>query len=387
METRETKNPLKILVVIAHYNHNATLRQVVESCRAVWAHVLVVDDGSDVSPASLLEGLDVAFLRNTPNQGKGSAILTGASYARAHGFTHILTIDADGQHDPKEISLFAAATKKNPQSLIIGVRKFDETVPFGSRFGRKFGNFWVHVQTGAEVGDIQSGYRCYPLELLRVLKARSVRYAFEVEIVVRALWAGFTVKEVEVSVVYPKNRISHFSKWKDNARLTVLNTWLTLRSMLPLAHRQYTQVEGELKRKSYVQTLRENLSAPGSTLRNALSSAWGVFCGSIALIGIRQVFLFWGAGWWNLNRLLCVGFEKLCIGPFVPALCIEMGYFLRHGHFLTQFNMTTLGRQALQRAWEWVLGSFVVAPLLAGIVFVVVLTVGWFLRRSLHEHT
>ena len=96
--------------------------------------------------------------------------------------------------------------------------------------------------------------------------------------------------------------------------------------------------------------------------------------------------LFGGAGWWNLNRLLCVGFEKLCIGPFVPALCIEVGYFLRHGQWLTQFNMTTLGRQALQRVWEWLLGSLVVAPLLAGITFVLVAGVGWILHRSLHEH-
>ena len=386
METRETSNLLKILVVIAHYNHHATLRQVAQTSREVWPYVLVVDDGSDESPQELLKGLDVSFLRHEVNRGKGSAILTGASYAREHGFTHILTIDADGQHDPKEIPLFVEAVRVKPQAIIIGVRKFDGTVPFGSRFGREFGNFWVHVQTGKTVRDIQSGYRCYPVELLRVLNVHSVRYAFEVEVVVRALWAGFEESEVNVSVVYPENRISHFSQWKDNARLTVLNTWLTLRSMLPLAHRQYIQTEGEIKRKSYAQTLRENLSASGSTLRNALSSAWGIFCGSIALPGIRQIFLFWGAGWWNLNRLLCVGFEKLCIGPFVPALCIEVGYFIRHGHFLTEFNLTTLGRQALQRVWEWVLGSFVVAPALAGITFLIVLIVGWFLHRSLHEH-
>ena len=386
METRETSNSLKILIVIAHYNHHATLRQVAQTCREVWPYVMVVDDGSDKSPKGLLDGLEVAFVRHPTNQGKGSAILTGASYAHENGFTHILTIDADAQHDPKEIPLFVQAAQDNPQSIIIGVRKFDETVPLGSRFGRKFGNFWVHVQTGKKVHDIQSGYRCYPVKLLRTLNVYSVRYAFEVEVVVRALWAGFKVNEIDVSVVYPKDRISHFSKWKDNARLTLLNTWLTLRSMVPLAHRQYIQVEGEIKRKSYTQTLRENLSTPGSTVRNAFSSAWGVFCGAIALPGIRQIFLFWGAGWWNLNRLLCVGFEKLCIGPFVPALCIEVGFFMRHGHFLTQFNLTTLGRQALQRVWEWVLGSLLVAPLLAGVIFVVVLVAGWFLRRSLHEH-
>ncbi len=385
VEERTTPSQVKCLVVIPHYNHLKTLRQVAEQCLAVWPHVLVVDDGSDEAPEAYLQGLAVDSLRQAHNQGKGTAILTGAAWAREHGFSHIVTIDADGQHDPKEVPLLIHGAQQHPYSLILGVRKFDNTVPFGSRFGRKFGNFWVHVQTGKSVQDIQSGYRCYPVNLLNTLRIWSKRYAFEVEIVVRALWAGFGIEEVPVSVSYTSDRISHFSQWKDNLRLTGLNTYLTTRAMLPLAHRQYKQVEGNLIRKSYWQTLKENLATPGSTLRNAVSAAWGTFCGSVAFVGIRQVWLFWGMGWWNLNRLISLTFEKLCIGPFVPALCIEVGYFLRHGHWLTEFSMTTLGKQALQRVWEWILGSLVVAPCLAGIVFLVVAALGWVLRRSLHE--
>ena len=385
METRHAQSQLKFLVVIPHYNHLKTLRQVAQACRAVWPHVLVVDDGSDGFCEALLQDLDVSCIRQSQNRGKGTAILAGAAWAREHGFTHIITIDADGQHDPQEIKLFAQKAAAYPRALIIGVREFDDTVPFGSRFGRKFGNFWVHFQTGKAIQDIQSGYRCYPVNFLTTLKWWSKRYAFEVEVVVRALWAGFTVEEIPVSVSYTQERISHFNQWKDNLRLTALNTYLTVRSMLPLAHRQYEQAQGTLVKKSYWQTLKDNLAAPGSVLRNALSAGWGIFCGSVAFIGIRQVWLFWGAGWWNLNRLLCVSFEKLCIGPFVPALCIEVGYFLRHGHWLTEFTLTTLGKQALQRVWEWIIGSLVVAPCLAGVAFVTVAGVGWVLRRSLHE--
>ena len=377
---------MNFLVVIPHYNHSQTLRQVAQQCRAVWPYVLVVDDGSEESVETCLQGLEVYFIEQDYNQGKGAAILAGATWAQKHGFSHLITIDADGQHAPSELALFMEAAKQNPQALIIGVRKFDDAVPFGSRFGRKFGNFWVHVQTGKAVQDIQSGYRCYPIDLLKNLHVWSRRYAFEVEVVVRALWAGFDIREIPVSVTYTPERISHFSQWKDNARLTVLNTYLTVRSMLPLVHRQYKQVEGKIVQKSYWQTLKDNLTTPGSTLRNAISAAWGIFCGSIALIGIRQVLLFWVIGWWNLNRLVSISFEKLCIGPFVPALCIEVGYFLRHGHWLTEFTMTTLGKQALQRVWEWVLGSLIVAPCLAIIVFAIVAVLGWVLRRSLHEH-
>ena len=95
--------------------------------------------------------------------------------------------------------------------------------------------------------------------------------------------------------------------------------------------------------------------------------------------------LFFGAGWWNLNKILSISFEKLCIGPFVPALCIEAGYFLRYGRFLTEFNMTTLGHQFLQRVWEWVIGSLIVAPLLAAVTFGIVWLIGLILHRSLRE--
>ena len=386
MEKRHAEEALKFLVVIPHYNHAATLREVAQRCRKIWPHVLVVDDGSALSLQETLRGLDVAWVQHPINRGKGCAILTAAAWAQEHGFTHIITLDADGQHDPAEIPLFVQRARCVPGALVVGVRKFDASVPFGSRFGRKFGNFWVHVQTGKAVQDIQSGYRCYPVGMLQVLPTWSKRYAFEVEIVVRALWAGFAVEEVNISVTYGPDRISHFSPWKDNFRLTVLNTYLTVRSMLPLAHRQYQQTPQGLVRQSYFVTLRENLTAPGSVVRNALSAAWGIFCGSIAFPGLRQVWLFWGAGWWNLNRLVCVGFEKLCVGPFVPAICIEVGYFLRHGYWLTEFNTTTLGRQVMQRVWEWILGSLAVAPVLAAVTFCVVATVGWALRRGLHEH-
>ena len=384
METGQSGSPLTFLVVVAHYNHAATLRDVAQRCRAEWPHVLVVDDGSTQSPQKELEGVDVSFIRQTPNRGKGTAILAGVAWAKAHGFSHVITIDADGQHDPCEIPLFVQAAQAAPLAVVVGVRQFDKTVPFGSRFGRSFGNFWVRVQTGQTVHDIQSGYRCYPVAVLDVLSVRSKRYAFEVEVVVRALWAGFAVREVPVSVVYTQTRVSHFSKWKDNLRLTVLNTYLTVRAMVPIAHRHYEELNGQLTAQNYRQTLLNNLAAPGSTVRNASSAAWGIFCGSVAFVGIRQVWLFWGAGWWNLNRLLCIGFEKLCIGPFIPAVCIEVGFYLRHGRWLTEFTFTTLGKEALQRVWEWVLGSLVLAPCLAGVTFCVVAGVGFLLKRSLH---
>lgn len=380
---------MKFLTVIPHYNHARTLRSVAEDCLRFTQDVAVFDDGSTQNPAPLLEGLPVALVRFEKNRGKGAVILDAARYAREKGFTHIVTIDADGQHQAQDIPLLIKCAEEHPRALIIGARRFDpQKVPFSSRFGRKFGGFWVHLQTGKKVSDIQSGLRCYPVEMLLCQRFLCRRYSFEVEAAVKALWSGFGVAETDVSVLYPQDRISHFSAVKDNLRLTLLNTHLTLRAMLPIPHRQYTadKQTGQTVKRGYWETMADNLKQPGSITKNAFSAAWGIFCGSIALPGIRQVMLFFGAGWWNLNKILSISFEKLCIGPFVPALCIEAGYFLRYGHFLTEFNLTTLGRQFLSRVWEWLLGSLIVAPMLAAVTFGVVWVIGLILHRSLREH-
>lgn len=379
---------MKFLAVIPLYNHGKTVWQVVQNCLHCGWPVLVVDDGSrDEGPLSL-RGLEAHVITLPVNRGKGAALLAAAAWARQNGFSHLLTLDADGQHNPQDLTLLATAARQAPQSIIIGARRFEGPhVPASSKFGRKFAGFWVHLQTGKAVSDMQSGLRCYPVDVLEVVKCWCRRYAFEVEIVVRALWAGFGVKEVEVSVYYPPagQRVSHFHKLADNLRLTLINTHLTMRSMLPIPHRQYVSggTTPTVKKRGYWEVMLENLRQKDSITRNAFSGAWGIFCGSIALPGIRQVMLFWGAGWWNLNKILSISFEKLCIGPFVPALCIEAGFFMRNGRFLTEFTLQTLGRQFLQRVWEWVLGSLVVAPLLAAVAFVVVWGIGFVLHRSL----
>lgn len=375
---------MKYVIVIPHYNHHRTLRAVAQGCLAQGLPVAVFDDGSTPSPEKQLEGLPVFLKRFEKNRGKGAVILDAARWAAQEGYTHLITVDADGQHNPQDIGCLLQASRRAPHALIIGKRRFSKEVPFASRFGRKFGGFWIHLQTGQAISDIQSGFRCYPVEILQDLSFWTRRYTFEVEVVARACWAGFGVVETDVSVAYPKDRVSHFSVWRDNLRLTVLNTYLTFRALLPIPHRQYRveQTSAPAVKLSFWQMLVQNLKQPGNVTRNAFSAAWGIFCGSIALPGIRQVFLFWGSGWWNLNKILSIGFEKFCIGPFVPALCIEVGFFMRHGQWLTEFNLTTLGRQFLQRVVEWVLGSLVVAPVLAACTFGVVWVIGLMLHRS-----
>jgi uncharacterized protein (DUF2062 family) len=98
------------------------------------------------------------------------------------------------------------------------------------------------------------------------------------------------------------------------------------------------------------------------------AGAFGALVGTLPLIGLHTVLVYLGARRFMLNRIVALGANQLGMPPIVPALCIEIGYFLRHGTWLTEVSMRTIGREAPQRFWEWLLGSLVVGPVLAIVV-------------------
>jgi uncharacterized protein (DUF2062 family) len=100
----------------------------------------------------------------------------------------------------------------------------------------------------------------------------------------------------------------------------------------------------------------------------ALAGAFGAFAGALPILGLHTVIVYVGAQHFKLNRLLALGANQLGMPPFLPALCIELGYYLRHGTWLTEVSMRTLGREAPQRFLEWTIGSLIVGPVLAVVV-------------------
>ena len=236
-------SPIRILVVIPVYNHGKTLRSVVQKTLRRHDAVMVVDDGSTDEGWGAVADLDVHRIRHSRNFGKGCAILSAARKAERLGMTHLVTLDADGQHDPDDLHLFISAIHRSHRAIVVGKRNFDMGyVPSGSRIGRRISNFWLWVQTGRSLGDTQSGYRAYPIAILNALKLRERRYAFENEVLTKAAWAGIELLEVDISSFYPadEERISHFRLFTDNVRLSLLNARLTLRAMFPWPHRKLT---------------------------------------------------------------------------------------------------------------------------------------------------
>jgi glycosyltransferase involved in cell wall biosynthesis len=160
-----------VWVAVPAYNNRETVKAVASHCRRLMPHVVVVDDGStDCDLASFLSGLDITILRHRLNLGKGQAILTASRYVEEQGGAYLITIDADGQHDPEDILRFLPCLEGSSSSLVVGCRNFNTAnVPASSRFGRKFANFWLKVETGLTVDDCQSGFRAYPVGYLNRL--------------------------------------------------------------------------------------------------------------------------------------------------------------------------------------------------------------------------
>lgn len=258
-ETSMTSTVEPILVVIPVFNHGSTLRGVVEAALSTGFPVLVVDDGSNDDGTANLSDLGCQVTTLPVNRGKGSAILVGAKIAREQGYASIITIDADGQHDPVDAGKLAEkAIENHHPSIVIGAREMvQDTVPGSSRFGRVFSNFWVRLECGAELSDTQSGFRLYPVDVLLAQSFRKSRYDFEIEVLVKSVWAGVDIESVPVSVHYPPpgERISHFHKFIDNWRLTCLHTSLVCRRLLPIPHKKIVPVRKKMSAVIEVKSL------------------------------------------------------------------------------------------------------------------------------------
>ncbi len=362
----------RIWCAVPVYNNKDTVREVAAGCRSVLRNIVVVDDGStDADLAGLLVGLDVVVLKHDKNLGKGQAILTASRYVEDHGGLYMITVDADGQHVPRDIDKFIPLISEEVPGIIIGCRDFNTgNVPASSRFGRAFANFWLKVETGCTVDDCQSGFRAYPVQYLNKMKFKGKRYDFEAEALARSAWAGLKLIMVPITVIYPKSeeRVSSFKPFLDNLRLTGIHSMLVGRRLLPLTHKQLvnnqTKADYSLLRhpgKFIRMLLFENATPTGL----AMSAAVGMFLAVLPLLFVHTLVILYVSLRLNLNKVVALNIQHLAMPPFIPALCIEVGYFMRNGRWLTDLSFTTVFEQFSSRVYEWFLGSLVIAPISA----------------------
>jgi glycosyltransferase involved in cell wall biosynthesis len=206
--------------------------------------VWVVVDGSTDGTAEGLQELaksdpDLRVIVMPRNGGKGRAVLHGMKLAAAEGFTHVLTMDSDGQHPAVRIPDFMLLSQANPRAMILGAPIFDESAPSIRVKGRKISNWWANVETaGSGIGDSLFGFRVYPIaDLVDVMRWQPWmrRFDFDPEAVVRLAWRGVTPINVPAAVRYPSREeggVSHFNYFRDNVLLTWMHLRLVAESLL-----------------------------------------------------------------------------------------------------------------------------------------------------------
>lgn len=221
----------EICVLIPTYNNAKSLQQVIDSVLIYCPNVCVVNDGSTDETSEILNTYSdkIIVLTHDKNYGKGYAIKTGFNAIRNKGFRYTITLDSDGQHFAEDIPIFITFIEKNPDTLLIGSRNFNQPhIKRGSLFANKFSNFWIFIQTWYHLPDTQSGFRLYPLKKMKKISPFCHRYEAEIELLVRSAWKGIRLMPIPIQVFYPKKeeRVSHFRPKRDFLRISLLNTLL-----------------------------------------------------------------------------------------------------------------------------------------------------------------
>jgi glycosyltransferase involved in cell wall biosynthesis len=220
------------LVLIPSYNPGPKMDSTVRAALERWAPVWVIVDGSTDHSEHRLSvmaatdpNLRVSVLPK--NSGKGAAVLFGIVEAQALGFTHVLTMDSDGQHPADRIAPFMQVSISSPAAMVLGKPIFDGSAPGLRVKGRKVSNWWANLETlWAGIDDSLFGFRVYPIDPLISVMRRQLwmrRFDFDVEAVVRLCWRGVIPINLPAQVRYFKPEeggVSHFNYWRDNALLT-----------------------------------------------------------------------------------------------------------------------------------------------------------------------
>jgi glycosyltransferase involved in cell wall biosynthesis len=234
------------LVLIPSYNSGPLVLRTVREALAQWAPVWVVIDGSTDGTAGELQSLAAGDPRLRAlvlpvNRGKGAAVLHGLKQAASEGFTHALTMDADGQHPASHIGDFMAASQRAPEAMVLGVPQFDASAPALRRRGRRISNWWANLETlGAGVQDSLFGFRVYPIaRLVDIMQSRRWmrRFDFDPEVAVRLVWAGVPPLNLPAPVKYltvAEGGVSHFDYLRDNVLLTGMHVRLMIEFVLRL---------------------------------------------------------------------------------------------------------------------------------------------------------
>lgn len=226
---------MKYCIVVPHYKHETLFSAFLPKLITLNLPCIIVDDGSGEESVNTVNSLvqnlrDFYLVKHSVNRGKGAAVMTACHYASALGFTHVLQLDADGQHNVNDVAQLLHYSYEHPDTIISGRPFFDESAPKIRIYGRKITDFWVALETFSfQVKDSLCGFRVYPLHAMEHLIDNyylGPRMDFDTEVLVKAVWANIALHYIPTKVIYHKQTISHFHYFRDNCMLIRLHVRL-----------------------------------------------------------------------------------------------------------------------------------------------------------------
>ncbi len=365
-------------VIVPTYNNAGTLAAVLASVLEYTHRVIVVNDGSTDRTNEVLAtfpGLDVVSFPK--NMGKGMALRAGFALALNRGYDYAITIDSDGQHFAKNLVNFLNRLDTDRHAIIIGARNLhQENMPGKNTFANKFSNFWFYVDTGIKAPDTQSGYRLYPLYMMKGMRFFGRKYEFEVEVLVRCAWKGIGIQWIPIDIYYPpaEQRISHFRPGPDFSRISVLNTILFLIAVLYIKPRDFIIHISKLK--NVKELLRRHLyNKDESNLKKAASIGFGVFMGIVPIWGFQMAVALALAALMRLNKALTIIASNISIPPMIP-LIVFLSYML--GRFWVGKDAVYIifSRHITMEAWklnieQYIYGSLTLAVVAGTLAFAI----------------
>lgn len=219
------KTNQKIAILIPAYNEEKYIGQVIENCLPYQLEIIVVDDGSLDQTVMVVKNLlknkkyPLILLQHRQNKGKGAALDTGFKYAVKKGYQGVITLDADAQHDTKEIKKFLQMIEKEKPDLIIGSR-FQNTqgMPF-LRLATNYVTSWIISKlAGQKVEDVQSGFRYISTKVIKNIELRTKNFETEPELILKACWLNYKVKNLPISTIYYDGFVSEVNKFTDTLK-------------------------------------------------------------------------------------------------------------------------------------------------------------------------
>lgn len=191
----------RILALIPAYNEQNRVADVVTRTQ-IHLPVVVVDDGSKDETAQRAEKAGATVLKQIPNAGKGAALRRGFRHMLEHNYDAVITLDADGQHDPAELPKFIECYQKNQSDLIIGYRQFHE-MPLVRRLSNTFGTWLFSWAMNTRILDNQSGYRLLSRRMVEALmETLEAGFEFELEQLVVCVEQKYRLDWVPIRTIY-----------------------------------------------------------------------------------------------------------------------------------------------------------------------------------------